>query len=267
MPASMALGESSPYLLMQNEPHTLTLINTKTMKHNVMAIALLCSGVALADAPKALTCSTNYCPGGQYYSPPPQGKRTDYGREQLRYIAQIKESIKRMDEKNYTELMDKLDTAYYIGFKHWWLSYNNHRRVMREGTDMLDLNQAEVDFLWNIVHVETKNASWRWCRGVLDAYTRRHGETGTSISPSEPQVERPVSIFPNPSDGQIIFDFGTEIPIKMEICDVAGGRVSQHVGLESRYVITGLPAGSYLVRLQYSDNSEPQYHRIVVVGQ
>jgi hypothetical protein len=237
------------------------------MKNQLPVFVILCSAFVLPQNLATGTDTTHYCPGGQYYSPPPQGKRTDYDTEQLGYIDGIELAIKRMDEKTYTELMEKVDTAYYIGFKHWWLSFNNHRRVMHEGSDMLDLNQAEVDFLWNIVHVETRNASWRWCWGVLDAYTRRHGETGTYISPDENPQDKPVSIYPNPSNGQLFFDFGTNIPTSMEICGAAGGRVTRHEGLESRYSISGLPAGTYLVRLLYNDGSEPQYHRIVVVGQ
>ncbi len=203
-----------------------------------------------------LTGSNNSCVFNDYCLPNSQNsneyfaqKKGDEIREQYDNMYAIERAIAKFELDSYTYYMAKLDTSVATYFKHHWISFNNHRRVMEEGKHNLDMNEVEVAYLYDVVHNQIQtNASWQWCRGMLDAYNRYI--ESTSI-PFEVAQSNGLILFPNPAlniltiqtdesfDGQVV-----------NIYNTLGQEVLRTSVNNNKINIESLQNGSYIIKLE-----------------
>ena len=180
--------------------------------------------------------------------------------EQLDYVYAVQKAISNFDRDTYFDLMDnKIDTTYYIGIQHWWLAFNNHRRVMTEGKNWIDVNEEEVAYWENVVYNEP-DASWTWCKSMLDYY-KAHVKSDDPMSiSSQKQNYKAINLYPNPATKMVtIADFADIQSI--EVYDLLGKQRKVNWNGIDQLDISSLQNGSYIVYITYN-SGEKAYTRL-----
>jgi hypothetical protein len=259
------------------------------MKNQLSVFVIICSAFVLPQNPATGTDTTHYCPGGQYYSPPPQGKRTDYITEQLGYIDGIELAIKRMNKKAadsfaclqaqfpliqnmsksitnrdyllYSSTIVQFDMTctvdnYLEDYMEYWLIFEEQVKENRDGHY---LTASEIARLEKIADDSSHNAQGS---AVIKLRLAKEWEKRFPNSVNM-TAAKSVNLYPNPTSGKLILEWNQdEMPVNIWIFNTMGKEVLKPRLNDNVLDISSLPSGMYLIMIETSRETYVQKFRV-----